>query len=65
MIHLTGSALPSARVELQNPAFRAYLAGFLLGLLFNAEDGANTFLWNVDGSLLEYKASLPRRQYSS
>lgn len=40
------------------------LAGSLLMLLFNPEDGANVFLWNSDGFLLDCMVLLSRRQYS-
>jgi hypothetical protein len=38
---------------------------FLLGLLFDPEGGANTFLRNVGELLLDYTALHPTRQYSS
>jgi hypothetical protein len=41
------------------------LAGFLLGLLFNPENGGNMFLQDTSGLLLDHMAVHPRRQYSS
>jgi hypothetical protein len=40
-------------------------AGFLLDLLFNSEDGGNTFFQNITEFLLDYTASYPKRQYAS
>jgi hypothetical protein len=38
-----------------------YHAGFLLGLLFDPEDGGDTFLRNVASLLTDYMALYPRR----
>jgi hypothetical protein len=40
---------------------RLILAGFLLGLLFDTEDGGSTFLRNMGGLLPDYTALPPRR----
>jgi hypothetical protein len=40
-------------------------AGFLLGLLFNPEDGGDMFLWNVSWLLRDCTALCLRRQNSS
>jgi hypothetical protein len=40
-------------------------AEYSFNLLFDPEDGGNTFLRNVDKYLLDYTASNPRRYYSS
>jgi hypothetical protein len=45
-------------------SLQAGSAGFLLGLLFNAEDGGDMFLRNV-GLSPNYKALQPRRPYFS
>jgi hypothetical protein len=41
-----------------------FVAGFLLGLLFAAEDRGNIFLQNDGGRLLHYILLQPRRLYS-
>jgi hypothetical protein len=40
---------------------RTLLAGFLLGLLFDPEDGGSVFLQNVVVLLSDYIALYPRR----
>jgi hypothetical protein len=39
------------------------LAGFLLDLLLEPEDGGNTFLWNIGALLPDYTVLRPRRWY--
>jgi hypothetical protein len=38
--------------------------GFLLGLLFDPEDGRNTFSRNMDKLMPDYTASHPKTEYS-
>jgi hypothetical protein len=41
------------------------LAGYLLGLFLDPEDGGSTFLRNVSELLSNYTVLHPRREYSS
>jgi hypothetical protein len=54
-LHLQGQ-----RVN-QSSAYCQLLAGFMLGLLFDPEDGDTTFHQSVGGLLLDYTALHPRR----
>jgi hypothetical protein len=38
--------------------------GFLLGLLFNPEDGSDIFLWNAGSLSTDHIALYPRKQTS-
>lgn len=40
-------------------------SAYLLGIVFNLEDGDNMFIWNVGKHLPDYITSCARRKYSS
>jgi hypothetical protein len=44
--------------------FYQLLAGFLLGVVFDTEDGGGTFLRNIGGSIPNYTTLHPGRWYS-
>jgi hypothetical protein len=56
---------PPVAGEQQSSASCLLHAVFLLSLLFDYEDGGDTFLWNICWLSLDYVALYPRRQNSS
>jgi hypothetical protein len=60
-LHIQCRRISRARNELTD----CFHAGFLLGLLFDREDGCDIFLRNVGWLSTDYTTSYPRRQYSS
>jgi hypothetical protein len=58
---------PTLRLYLKDRRAAAFRlpASFLPGLLFDLEEGGDTFLRNVDGLIPYHEALQPRRSYSS
>jgi hypothetical protein len=56
-----GSNSKPSNKPARSSACRLLLTGFLIGQLFDSEDGGNTFLRNVRGLLADYAVLHPRR----